>query len=104
MTFWWSEDNYGQLLQCYALQKYLRAAVKCPPLLILDEPCHGLDEEQRSLVLHLLETIAATGTTTLLHVTHDPTEVLSCERHILELYQRQSPEDDHKECYRIMQG
>lgn len=23
MTFWWSEDNYGQLLQCYALQKYL---------------------------------------------------------------------------------
>lgn len=26
MTFWWSEDNYGQLLQCYALQKYLRDA------------------------------------------------------------------------------
>ena len=23
MTFWWAEDNYGQLLQCYALQKYL---------------------------------------------------------------------------------
>lgn len=82
----------------------LRAAVKCPPLLILDEPCHGLDEEQRNLVLHLLETIAATGTTTLLHVTHDPTEVLPCERHILELYQRQSPEDDHKECYRIIRG
>jgi len=26
MTFWWSEDNYGQLLQCFALQKYLRDA------------------------------------------------------------------------------
>ena len=26
MTFWWSEDNYGQLLQCYALQQYLRDA------------------------------------------------------------------------------
>ena len=26
MTFWWSEDNYGQQLQCYALQKYLRDA------------------------------------------------------------------------------
>lgn len=26
MTFWWSQDNYGQLLQCYALQKYLRDA------------------------------------------------------------------------------
>lgn len=24
MTFWWSEDNYGQLLQCYALQEHLR--------------------------------------------------------------------------------
>lgn len=24
MTFWQSQDNYGQLLQCYALQKYLR--------------------------------------------------------------------------------
>lgn len=26
LTFWWSNDNYGQLLQCYALQKYLRGA------------------------------------------------------------------------------
>jgi hypothetical protein len=26
MTFWWSNDNYGQILQCYALQKYLRDA------------------------------------------------------------------------------
>lgn len=24
LTYWWSPDNYGQLLQCYALQKYLR--------------------------------------------------------------------------------
>lgn len=24
LTFWWSKDNYGQLLQAYALQKYLR--------------------------------------------------------------------------------
>ena len=26
LTFWWSNDNYGQFLQCYALQKYLRDA------------------------------------------------------------------------------
>ena len=26
LTFWWSQDNYGQLLQWYALQKYLRDA------------------------------------------------------------------------------
>jgi len=24
MTYWWPKDNYGQFLQCYALQKYLR--------------------------------------------------------------------------------
>ena len=24
MTYWWSQDNYGQIMQCYALQKYLR--------------------------------------------------------------------------------
>ena len=24
MTYWWSSDNYGQLLQCFALQQYLR--------------------------------------------------------------------------------
>ena len=69
----------------------LRAAVKLPPILILDEPCHGLDDEYRRKVLDLLEIIAASGTTTLLHVTHDPTEVLECEKHILELHPDEKP-------------
>lgn len=69
----------------------LRAAVKCPPLLILDEPCHALDEQQRERVLSLLETIARGGTSTLLHVTHDPAEALACERHILELRPGETP-------------
>ena len=63
----------------------LRSAVKCPSLLILDEPCHGLDENYRSKILHLMELIGEGGTTTMLHVTHDPTEKLECEKHILEL-------------------
>ena len=25
LTFWKTEDNYGQLLQCYALQTYLQS-------------------------------------------------------------------------------
>ncbi len=69
----------------------LRAAVKQPRVLILDEPCHGLDENYRSKILDLLETVAETGTTTLLHVTHDPSEVLPCEKHILELHPGESP-------------
>lgn len=69
----------------------LRAAIKRPPVLILDEPCHGLDTDHRAFVLALLERIAATGSSTLLHVTHDPEEVLPCEKHILELRPGESP-------------
>ncbi|MCR5612900.1 ATP-binding cassette domain-containing protein [Treponema sp.] len=69
----------------------LRAAVKCPPVLILDEPCHGLDENYRQKILDLLETVAESGTTTLLHVTHDPTEVLDCEKNILEFHPKDTP-------------
>ncbi|MCQ2959764.1 MAG: ATP-binding cassette domain-containing protein [Bacteroidales bacterium] len=69
----------------------LRSVVKCPPILILDEPCHGLDEEYREKILNLLELIAEKGTTTMLHVTHDPSERLSCEHHILELHPGETP-------------
>lgn len=69
----------------------IRSAVKQPKVLILDEPCHGLDEQSRRKVLDLLETVAETGTTTLLHVTHDPSEALACEKHILELHPGEDP-------------
>ena len=68
-----------------------RAAIKRPRILILDEPCHGLDERHRSLILALLQAIAEQGMSTLLHVTHDPSEVLPCERHVLELCPGESP-------------
>lgn len=69
----------------------IRAAVKSPRVLILDEPCHALDENYRDKILDLLETIAATNTTTLLHVTHESDEVLACEKHILELHPGEDP-------------
>ena len=69
----------------------LRASVKSPEILILDEPCHGLDENFRQKILDLLETIAESGTTTLLHVTHDPSEVLACEKNILEFLPNENP-------------
>ncbi len=68
-----------------------RAVIKCPPILILDEPCHGLDETARERVLGLLEAIGSGGVSTLLHVTHDPSEALPCERHVLELRPDESP-------------
>mgnify|MGYP002624301976 CR=1 FL=1 len=69
----------------------LRAAVKNPEILILDEPCHALDDAQRTLVLDLLERIAETGTTTILHVTHDISEALECEKNVLELLPQSEP-------------
>ncbi len=68
-----------------------RAVVKCPKLLILDEPCHGLDSESKTRVLSILQTIADSGLTTLLHVTHDPDEVLPCEKQVLELRPGETP-------------
>ena len=85
-------ESFGNL--SYGEQRailIIRAAVKSPKIMILDEPCHGLDEQYRQKILDLLETVANSGTTTLLHVTHDPTEVLEAEKHILELCPGEKP-------------
>ena len=49
-----------------------RAMVKHPPLLILDEPCLGLDDMNRELVLALIERICMSSETTVLYVNHRP--------------------------------
>ncbi|MCF0242647.1 MAG: ATP-binding cassette domain-containing protein [Treponema sp.] len=86
------QETFGSL--SYGEQRailILRSAVKCPQILILDEPCHGLDENYRDKILHLLEIIGQNGTSTMLHVTHDPSEKLPCEKHILELHPNDDP-------------
>lgn len=55
-----------------------RALVKNPPLLILDEPCQGLDEEQTDLFKAIVNEICLTGNKTLIYVTHLAAEVPDC--------------------------
>jgi molybdate transport system ATP-binding protein len=61
-----------------------RAMVKSPALLILDEPCHGLDIVNQLRVLKTIETIGQTRTQ-ILYVTHREEEILSCITHVMQL-------------------
>jgi len=61
-----------------------RAMVKSPPLLIVDEPCHGLDIPNRKRVLDILERIGRTQTN-LLYVTNHKEEILGCVTHVMRL-------------------
>lgn len=47
-----------------------RAFVKNPPLLILDEPCQGLDQEQIQIVKDVINQMAAASDMTLIFVSH----------------------------------
>ena len=61
-----------------------RAMVKSPVLLIVDEPCHGLDIPNRKRILEILEQIGHTKTH-LLYVTNHKEEVLNCVTHVMRL-------------------
>ena len=62
-----------------------RAFVKDPPLYVLDEPLHGLDEAQRRRVKVLLDRFCGAPGKTLLMVTHYPEEYPACIDHSLTL-------------------
>lgn len=47
-----------------------RALIKNPPLLILDEPCQGLDDETEDGLLELINAVCEAGNKTLIYVTH----------------------------------
>lgn len=71
--------SYGQ----QRLLLVARALVKQPPLLVLDEPCQGLDALNRALVLEVIDRIAATGLTQIIYITHEPEDRLKCITHDL---------------------
>ncbi len=62
-----------------------RALVKNPKILLLDEPCHGLDIENKKMVLKLIDEIGKSKKTTLLLITHNLDEIVDSITHVLEL-------------------
>jgi molybdate transport system ATP-binding protein len=65
-----------------------RSMVKLPRLLVLDEPCQGLDIGNRRLILQAIDRIAATGLTTILFVSHHIDEIPACISHYLILIRK----------------
>ncbi len=62
-----------------------RALVRDPELLVLDEPCHGLDADNRARVLSAVNRAAWTRGTSIIFVTHQADELPACITHVLEL-------------------
>lgn len=62
-----------------------RAFVKDPQLLILDEPLHGLDLQNRRKVKHIINTFCQRANKTLVMVSHYKEELPSCIDHQLTL-------------------
>jgi molybdate transport system ATP-binding protein len=59
--------------------------VKKPPLLILDEPCQGLDAEQRAALLSAVQSAVTSASSTLIYVTHYVDEIPRWATHLLNL-------------------
>jgi len=64
-----------------------RSMVKTPPLLILDEPCQGLDGAQTALTLHLINHYCAHFGASLVYVSHYQDEFPACISQTLHLQQ-----------------
>ena len=78
--------SYGQ----QRLVLIARALVKSPEILILDEPCQGLDLANRNRVLTLIDMIGLQSETQIIYVTHVTSDQLNCIQHELCFEQRTS--------------
>jgi molybdate transport system ATP-binding protein len=76
---YYHEISFGQ----QRLVLLARAMIKKPRILILDEPCVGLDDFHRQLILKMLDTIAQRSLTNILYVTHVADEQPSCINQVL---------------------
>jgi molybdate transport system ATP-binding protein len=62
-----------------------RALVKAPALLILDEPCQGLDSDHRRSFVLMVDRLIRAGAVTAIYVTHRNDEIPRSIRKVLRL-------------------
>ena len=72
-----------------------RALVKNPPLLILDEPCQGLDDQQVNEFVGLIDDLCERSGKTLIYVSHYENEVPECVDKVMLL------ENGHEKKYSV---
>jgi molybdate transport system ATP-binding protein len=60
-----------------------RALIKNPPLLILDEPCQGLDEQQVKDFVALVDDLCNQSNKTLVYVSHYENEIPKCVNKVM---------------------
>jgi len=72
--------SYGQM----RLALFARAMANEPELLLLDEPCTGLDGDVRERVLHEIERLARSGTQIVMAV-HDAEDIVPAVQNVLRI-------------------
>jgi molybdate transport system ATP-binding protein len=81
-----ARDSFGELsLGDQRLVLLARAAIKTPKLLVLDEPCQGLDATHRRSILATADKVIRQTRAGLIFVTHHAGEMPACITHVLQL-------------------
>lgn len=63
----------------------IRAIIKQPALLVLDEPLHGLDMTRKAIVNRIIDKIVKNNGSSLIYVTHYSTELPNCVEKIMSI-------------------